>query len=174
MRKDFCGFTRLVYLTFLSLMICEVSIAQNVGIGTATPAEKLEVMGNLRLSLGAARAISVGNATAAGQAGDNLGISAGSTLFSATASPGGDLELRGGLSNNANGQAGGNIILTTGRNFWAGGTNVESRHGDIIFRGGTNPGNLLLLNMPVWMVQPVFGVLERLLPMQCCILEMCL
>lgn len=139
-RKDFYRFEKPVFFTVITLMLSALSYAQNVGIGTLTPAEKLEVAGNLRLSAGVARAITVGGATAAGQPGDNLGISAGSTLFSNGASSGGDLELRGGLTNNAGGQAGGNIILTTGRNFWAAGANTGARHGDIVFRGGTNPG----------------------------------
>ncbi|CAN5707159.1 hypothetical protein BH10BAC3_BH10BAC3_41270 [soil metagenome] len=145
MRKDFYYFEKTFIFTITTLVLSTLSYAQNVGIGTLTPAEKLEITGNLRLSLGAARVISVSNATVAGQAGDNLGISAGNTLFSDNGSSGGDLELRGGLANSAGAQAGGNIILTTGRNYWANGANPGSRHGDIIFRGGTNPGETTIV-----------------------------
>jgi len=128
-------------LLLFTLVFTSIAYTQNVGIGTTTPAEKLEIAGNVRLSAGAARSISVGNAPALGQPGNNLRIAAGSTPSSQIGSSGGNLELEAGLTNSAAGQAGGNIILTTGRNFWANVLNPSARHGDIIFRGGLNPGS---------------------------------
>lgn len=110
--------------------------AQNVGIGTETPLEKLEINGNLRFSAGSARTIAVSNPTNAGVPGNSLFIKAGDAHNSGIGASGGNMELSAGNSSSAGGQAGGNIILTSGLNFWAFGPNVSSRNGDIIFRGG--------------------------------------
>jgi hypothetical protein len=41
---------KIVPLSFLLLIICNITIAQNVGIGTPTPIEKLDVNGNVNVS----------------------------------------------------------------------------------------------------------------------------
>jgi len=125
-------------LLLSALAFTTISHSQNVGIGTETPAEKLEVNGNIRISANAARSIAVSDAAATGISGNDLSISAGSSKPSQTYTVGGNLLLAGGRGNSAGGQAGGNIIMTTGLNFYRNGSNPSARNGDIIFRGWLN------------------------------------
>jgi hypothetical protein len=113
-------------------------LTNNLGLGTNSPAEKLEINGNLIFSAGADRVISVTPAPSPGVSGNNLTVKAGDGLFNAEeAATGGNLELSGGKSNYYNGQLGGNIILSTGLNQLTGGIAGETaKHGDIIFNGG--------------------------------------
>ena len=72
------------------------STNNRVGIGIISPAEKLEILGNILLTNGATRTIKINDASA-GNDGDNLKISAGTGTAQAN---GGDLYLFGGDDNN--------------------------------------------------------------------------
>ena len=110
----------------------------NVGIGTASPAEKLEVNGNIDLSYGAAHSIyNVGGNGTNGIAGYDLTVAAGnSNTGNGAGAAGGNLWLTAGNTNSAGGQAGGCIEFTVGKNYWNNGANANAFHGDFIFNGG--------------------------------------
>ena len=111
----------------------------NVGIGTASPAEKLEVNGNIDLSYGATRYLYTPDANGTnGITGYDLTLRAGSAnTGNGAGCSGGNVNITAGNTNSAGGQAGGNIILTAGKNYWNfGGNNTTTSNGDIIFNGG--------------------------------------
>lgn len=116
----------------------------NVGIGTSTPSEKLEVNGNIRFTGNTFKRLGNGSGTSAGASGGSISIDAGSAFYSGAGASGGDVTINGGNSNSAGGQAGGNIIFQTGRNYWNNGFNPNALHGDIIFKGGLLNGGTSL------------------------------
>lgn len=128
-------------LLSLSLFCIQLLFAQNVGIGTNNPAEMLEVNGNIRLSYGGNRTITVTAPTAVGLPGNDLTIHAGNSSISHIAAAGGNLLLVGGRSNDANKQNGGHVMLRVGENFSDFGANFGAKPGDIIFygRNGSSP-----------------------------------
>ncbi|HYM20850.1 MAG TPA: hypothetical protein VEW28_07595 [Candidatus Kapabacteria bacterium] len=127
-----------------------ISSTGNVGIGTPTPSERLEVNGNVALSWGAPRFIYSPDATGGNITGFDLTLRASAAQFQGSASSGGNLNLIAGNTNNAGAQAGGNIILTSGRNYWNNGVNPGALHGDIIFQGGrANQTSSIFENMRI-------------------------
>ncbi len=104
----------------------------NVGIGTNTPAEKVEITGNLIFTKESARTISVATSTTASTAGANLTVKAGNAAATAV---GGNLNLQGGTAagfstggsvniSTVGSLAGGAINLTTGNSGLGGGNIV--------------------------------------------------
>ncbi len=122
-------------LLSLSLFCIQLLFAQNVGIGTNNPAEMLEVNGNIRLSYGDNRTITVTAPTVVGQPGNDLTISAGNSLAGNIVASGGNLRLTGGRINDKTKQNGGHVMLTVGLNGFATNFNPGAKHGDIIFYG---------------------------------------
>jgi len=112
----------------------------NVGIGvvdnSSNPvdaSERLQVNGNVLLSRGAARSLSVQNRIVDGADADGLTISAGSSVNGDQASSGGDLLLQAGWGNSLLvGDRGGHLVLRSGANF------KTQAGGDIVFETGTS------------------------------------
>jgi hypothetical protein len=74
-----------------------IAIGGNVGIGTTTPGEKLEIAGNIRFTNAADRTFNVAS-TAAGTAGRALSILSGSTTAGTANIAGGNVNIRSGQS----------------------------------------------------------------------------
>jgi len=112
----------------------------NVGIGvvdnSSNPvdaSERLQVNGNVLLSRGAARSLSVQNRIVDGADADGLTISAGSSVNGDQASSGGDLLLQAGWGNSLLvGDRGGHLVLRSGANF------KTQAGGDIVLETGTS------------------------------------
>jgi hypothetical protein len=106
----------LIYL-FITILVVTNSMAQNVGIGTTMPQEKLDVNGNILLS-GGDRIISAANGATAYSPGDNLLISAGNGAHASYATNGGNLVLQAGnsFSQGTAGYVPGNLIFRSGAN----------------------------------------------------------
>lgn len=140
-------------LLFLIITVLSFHIqAQNVGIGTTTPADKLEVNGNIRFTgldtiYAATSATGSGKSVwlRAGYAYVPVGGSGGSIYIDATSNmpsggsgygnlgPAGTINLTAGSGYNS---AGGNVNITAGQSSYWGLTNDS--HSDVILKGGFN------------------------------------
>lgn len=111
----------------------------NLGIGTTTSGAKLEVLGDVYLSKGGNRGISIPNTATGGAAGYNLTISAaGRTQTDGNFSAGGVLNLYAGDGNSSSAEMYGDVNIKAGKNWYK-----DSLHGDINFLGGTSPANYM-------------------------------
>jgi hypothetical protein len=109
----------------------------NVGIGTTTPGERLDVNGNIRLLRSGTRTIYAENATADGEWGSVLTLRAGHAAgFGGSAAGGGELDIIGGNQyDGADNVSGGNINLRGGINTLG---SLGANDGNIkIFTNGT-------------------------------------
>lgn len=106
----------------------------NFGIGTTTPAEALEVTGNIVLSEGTNRSIYL-KGKSANTNGENLTIKAGNGGTGTFAVLGGNLVLEAGTGYNLSvaGARGGNVYIKSGANSTS---SVVNNGGDIFFQTG--------------------------------------
>jgi hypothetical protein len=105
-----------------------------VGIGNVAPADALEVTGNILLSLGSSRQLSVQQATSGN--GFSMTVKGGDGQSGGIASDGGDLFLTAGAGNNiSGGRRGGDLVLRSGTNQLT--SSGQPNGGDIIFATGS-------------------------------------
>ena len=109
----------------------------NVGVGTSTPNDKLEVNGNIRLTSGGS--LYAPNQTGGGASGSSITVEAGNAIFSGACAYGGNVNIISGNMNSdgsncagsTNSPASGNVILRGGVNQFTNAVN-----GNIFFYAG--------------------------------------